>query len=155
MGKGVILQWWVSTATVVVLKLPSMYEIDLGSTWKHLQTTYVSQGVISAHVVSQGAHKIPGLEYPLNRGKEIIWYNERHLLLLKCFISFLKYISKVWGAFARTYKPHIVHTYHICWGQLSNCMRVKLLDLGQNLHKEKGVLYYKERYGIHWHWTIQ
>ena len=55
-----------------------------------------------SYVDSQGTNKIPDLEYPLNRRKGVICCNERHSLLLKYFISFLRCMSNVKGAFDRT-----------------------------------------------------
>ena len=59
---------------------------------------------------SQIAQNISDLEYPLIRGIGMMCYKERHLLLLKCFITFLRCIRKNGGAFDSIYKPLIVHT---------------------------------------------
>ena len=77
---------------------------------KNLQVSHVSNCAVSVEIVSQIAHKMPDLVYPLRMANGMLCYEERQPLLLKCFIFFLRCISMVRGAFNIINKPLLDHT---------------------------------------------
>ena len=48
--------------------------------------------------------------YPLSTGKRMLCSKERYPLLLKCFITFLRWISNTWGAPGSICEPLLVQT---------------------------------------------
>ena len=53
---------------------------------------------ITTEVGSQIAHKIQGFVYHLSMANEMIFYNEGHSLIMKCFVTFLRYMRQLGGA---------------------------------------------------------
>ena len=51
-----------------------------------------------AKVSSQFVHKMPDFWYPLSMTNEILYYNEGHPLLMKCFKTFLRCIMQMGDA---------------------------------------------------------
>ena len=47
----------------------------------------------------QNAHKMPNCKYPLSTENEILFHNERHPLLMKCFQIFLICMRQLGGAY--------------------------------------------------------
>ena len=83
--------------------------------WEDLLTASASPSLsmcyaISVRIASQIACKMSGLWYPpLTMGNGILSCKERHPLLLKCFITFLRCIRKMGGAYDSIYKFLIDH----------------------------------------------
>ena len=94
-----------------------------------------SHHVISAKTNSQSAYKIPDLRHPLSRRNGMLWYNERHALLLKCFITFLWCMRRMGRASESIYEPIIVHIVSYSTG-VSFQLAYKLQDLGYPLNIE-------------------
>ena len=74
------------------------------------------------------ACKIPDFRYPLRTKEGMLCCKERHILMLRCAVTFLRYMRKVVGASGSIYEPFIVHavsfllrltlrlyTYHQIW----------------------------------------
>ena len=53
----------------------------------------------STKVDPQNAHKMPNCKYPLSTENEILFHNERHPLLMKCFEIFLICMRQLGGAY--------------------------------------------------------
>ena len=67
---------------------------------------------ISTDIVSQIAHKMPDLWYPLDTStvNEVMYRTQRQPLLVKCFKTFHGCTSQVGGASESIYKPPMGHT---------------------------------------------
>ena len=53
----------------------------------------------STKVDPQNAHKMPNCKYPLSTENGVLFYNERHPLLMKCFQTFLICTRQMGGAY--------------------------------------------------------
>ena len=59
---------------------------------------------------SQISHKISDLGHPPSKGNGMLYCNEMHLLLLECFITFLRYIGMIGLASDRINETLMIHT---------------------------------------------
>ena len=72
---------------------------------------------------------MPDLGYPLTMGNGMICHMERHPLLLKWPITFLKCVYKVKGDFGSIYKPLIVQAVPVL-PRLTRKLHAKCLIFG-------------------------
>ena len=93
----------------------------LGDTWPSLDVWRWSEELLIASTSPYGPHcvitttnnykisyKISYFRYPLRTGNMRMCYKERHSLLLKCPIIFLRYMRMVRKVPDRLYNPHMV-----------------------------------------------
>ena len=66
----------------------------------HLSTAYGSHRAMFHQVESHKLHKIPDVAYALSVPKWLVFYDERHPLLKKCFKIILRYKREMGEAFA-------------------------------------------------------
>ena len=97
-------------AAYVIHNRPQMHTNDWKAFYHHLQAPYGVYYVISAKNNYTISCKISYFRYPLSTENAMMCYKERHPLLLKCLITFLRYIMMILGAPDRLYNPHMVHT---------------------------------------------
>ena len=102
---------------------------------------------ICIKIGSQITYKKLDLGNPLCTGNGMICYEERHTLLMKWLITFLRCMTKVWGASKSIYKPFSVQAVPFHWGQLSN-WKLNVGRFGIPFLHKNGVLWYKERYPL-------
>ena len=58
----------------------------------------------------QTTHKMIDSGYPLNTVNDMMYYKERHLLLLEYSVSFIEWIRMIRRASGSIYNPLMVHT---------------------------------------------
>ena len=80
--------------------LPQMHATDGRSFFVHLSTAYGSHRAMFHQVESHKLHKIPDVAYALSVPKWLVFYDERHPLLMKCFKIILRYKREMGEAFA-------------------------------------------------------
>ena len=94
-----------------LINLPGIQKRGETNFWYHSQAPYCSHNAISANVDSQIAYTIlQDLGYLISPGNGMLYWEKRHPLLLKWFITFLGYIRKVGIASGSIIEPLIVHT---------------------------------------------
>ena len=104
---------------------------------------------LSVKIELQIAYEMLDLGYPLCVGNGLICYVERHSLLAKFFITFLKCtINKAERASASitmdaSYCPH-----HVISVKVDSQIECKIPDLGNSISMGKGVIWCKERYPL-------
>ncbi len=97
------------------------------SFWWHFQAFYCSYHAISSKVESQIVLKIPDFGYPLCTRSGIPCYEERHPLLLKYFITFLRHTQKVRGASDTIYNALRVHIVSLLLvSTLKDCTKLRI-----------------------------
>ena len=79
------------------------------SFWQHIWAPYSSHGTIFVKVNSQIACKLPDLVCPISTGNGMLYYNERHSLLMKWSISFLKCMRQIGRTSGSIFELLIVH----------------------------------------------
>ena len=105
-----MLQGESSIAAKVFHNLPQMCKDGWTNFWSHLQAHYGPHGVIYAKNNSQISHKSLDLGHPPSTGNGMMYCKEIHLLLLECFITFLRYIVMIGLASDSIYETPLIHT---------------------------------------------
>ena len=92
--------------------------LDVKGRWKALLTSSTSPcfglwSVTSDDVGSQIAYRMPDFGYPLCPGIWMMCFQEGRPLLLKCFVSSLRYMKRMRGTSDSIKQSFVVHTVNI------------------------------------------
>ena len=104
-----MLQGDTSIASGVFHNLPYMYQDDYRSFRVHLQDPHGPHHIISVKNNSQTSGKMLDFRYPLSTKYGVRCCKERHPLLLKCVITFLRCIWMTGQASDSICRPIMVH----------------------------------------------
>ena len=85
--------------------------------------------------------------WPLCRGNGMLYYDERHSLLMKCFVTILRCISNGGRASGSITLSLIVHTM-LFLSRSTLKSHAKIPDLGYSISTENGMLWCKARYPL-------
>ena len=87
-----------------------IYEVGQRSFKYHIWAKQWSHCAISDEVHSQIEYKIVlNCGYPMSTRNGMLCYNERHWLMIKCIIPFIRWMERPIEASGSIYEPFIVH----------------------------------------------
>ena len=99
---------------------------------------------ISTDIVSQIAHKMPDLWYPLDTStaNEVMYRTQRQPLLVKCFKTFHGCTSQVGGASESMIYLHFAYwSYHAISTDIDSLTALKMHDFGYHPNKASAMLF--------------
>ena len=100
-----VLQWETPIAYEMFQSLLYMYKADVRCSWQHLPATCGSHLVIFTEEDSQNVYIMPDFGYILSTANGMMYYEEKHPLLMKCFRTFLRCISQMEAAYGSILLP--------------------------------------------------